>query len=69
VMPGGVSGWELAQRAREIAPSLRVLFTSGYPSETLTSRGHIDAKARLLPKPYRVSELARRVREALDAQD
>jgi CheY-like chemotaxis protein len=67
VMPGGVSGWELAQRAREIMPDLRVLFTSGYPLETLTSRGHIDAKARLLSKPYRISELARRMREALDA--
>ena len=68
VMPGGVSGWELAQRAREIMPTLRVLFTSGYPLETLASRGHIDTKARLLTKPYRVSELARRVRDALDAQ-
>ncbi len=68
VMPGGVSGWELAQRAREIMPDLRVLFTSGYPLETLTNRGHIDAKARLLSKPYRVSELARRMREALDAE-
>jgi len=69
VMPGGVSGWELAARAREMDPALKVLFTSGYPLETLTSRGHIDKKARLLTKPYRLAELARRVREALDAAD
>ncbi|MBC7768688.1 MAG: PAS domain S-box protein [Phycisphaerales bacterium] len=67
VMSGGVSGWELAARARETVPGIKVLFTSGYPLETLTSRGHIDTHARVLSKPYRLAELARRVRETLDA--
>ena len=67
VMPGGVSGWELAAQAREMIPELKVLFTSGYPLESLASRGQVDAEARLLAKPYRLAELARRVREALDA--
>lgn len=67
VMPGGVSGWELAAHARNLIPSLRVLFTSGYPLETLKSRGQTDKKARVLAKPYRLAELARRVRQTLDA--
>ncbi len=67
VMPGGVSGWELAARARELLPGLKVLFTSGYPLESLASRGHVDRQAKLLAKPYRVAELARRVRETLNA--
>ncbi len=64
VMPGGISGWELAAQARKLAPQLRVLFTSGYPQETLTRRG--EANAPVLSKPYRLLDLARRVREALD---
>ncbi|HEX8899944.1 PAS domain S-box protein [Vitreimonas sp.] len=67
VMPGGISGWELAAQARAKVPGLRVLFTSGYPQETLTRRGQVDQYAMLLSKPYRLAELARRVRETLDS--
>jgi CheY-like chemotaxis protein len=67
VMPGGVTGWELAAQAREIAPQLRVLFTSGYPLEALANRGQIDPGAIIVAKPYRKAELARRVREAIAA--
>lgn len=67
VMPGGVSGWELAAKAREMIPHLRVLYTSGYPLETLTNRGHLDPTAHLLSKPYRLADLARGVRAVLDA--
>jgi hypothetical protein len=45
---------------------MKVLFTSGYPQESLASRGQVDPEARILTKPYRKAELARRVREALD---
>lgn len=67
VMPGGVNGWELAARARQILPGLKVLFTSGYPQETLTSRGQLTPDAPMLSKPYRIADLARSVRAALDA--
>jgi hypothetical protein len=43
-----------------------VLFSSGYPQETLTRRGQVDPHAAMLSKPYRLAELARRVRETLD---
>jgi len=69
VMPGGINGWQLVEEARLIAPGLKVLFTSGYPQESLTSRGQIDPDARILTKPYRKAELARRIREALDEAD
>jgi CheY-like chemotaxis protein len=67
VMPGGMNGWELAARAQRLRPGLRVLLTSGYAVETLAARkrGHPDMP--LLDKPYRKSDLARRVREALAA--
>src|SRR5690606_27537272 len=66
VMPGGMSGWDLAQEARKLAPEMRILFTSGYPSESLTGLGELGGEAAIVSKPYRLAELARRVREALD---
>lgn len=67
VMPGGVNGWELAGLARKDRPELRVLLTSGYALETLAANGHVRQGALILEKPYRKSELARLVREALGA--
>lgn len=69
VMPGGMNGWEVATVARQLNPKLKVLFTSGYSLETLTSRGQEDHRPRILSKPYRLAELAKRVREVLDEPD
>ncbi len=66
VMPGDLSGWRLAEEARALAPDLKVLFTSGYPQDSLASRGQLDPNALILTKPYRKAELARRLREALE---
>jgi CheY-like chemotaxis protein len=67
VMPGGLNGWELAERARQIRPGLKVLLTSGYALETLAERGRLPRGAVILNKPYRKAELAKRLREALGA--
>jgi PAS domain S-box-containing protein len=67
VMPGGMSGWELADLARQIRPGLPVLFSSGYAREALVERGRASAQSIILTKPYRKAELARRLREALTA--
>jgi signal transduction histidine kinase len=67
VMPGGLNGWELAERAQQIKPSLKLLFTSGYALETLVARGRIHPDTAILNKPYRRPELARRLREVLDS--
>ena len=69
VMPGGVNGWELAESARRLRPSLRVLLTSGYSLEALAERGRLPAGAVVLNKPYRKAELGKRVREALAPGD
>jgi PAS domain S-box-containing protein len=67
IMPGGMSGWELADQARRIRPSLPVLFTSGYALETLVEQGRAQAQAVVLTKPYRKAELAQRLRDAFAA--
>ena len=66
VMPGGLGGWELAERAQQQQPGLKVLLTSGYPLETMTANFRPNIKSAILHKPYRKAELARRLREMLD---
>jgi CheY-like chemotaxis protein len=62
VMPGGMSGVVLASEAVRQLPHLGVLYTSGY------AKGHFDEPGIWLPKPYSPDELARKVRQALDAR-
>jgi nitrogen-specific signal transduction histidine kinase/CheY-like chemotaxis protein len=68
VMPGGIGGWELAERVQTQFPNVKVLLTSGYQLETVSARASTQAKAAVLNKPYRKPELARRLRELLDDQ-
>ena len=65
VMPGGMTGYELARQARVIRPELRVLFTSGY-TELAASSGQKIESGPLLSKPYRKADLARAIRAVLD---
>ncbi len=68
VMPGPVGAVEMAERARRIVgPSLPVVFTSGYAEDALVAAGGLPPGARLLAKPWRTDELARRLRQALSA--
>ena len=68
VMPGGMNGRELADRVKAINPDLPILFTSGYTDNGIVHQGQLDPGVLLLPKPYRRSELARRVRQAIDQE-
>ncbi len=66
VMPGGMTGDELAREARQIRPDLAVLFTSGYSEPALAAKNIIPG-AQWLRKPYTARELAVTVRELLNA--
>jgi CheY-like chemotaxis protein len=64
VMPA-MGGRELADLLRRRRPRLRVLFMSGYAGERAADEFPPDA-ADFLQKPFRLAELAARVREILD---
>ncbi len=66
VMPGR-NGRELAERLQASTPTLRVLFTSGYPADNALRSGIGDATTAFIEKPFGPDELARAVRELLDA--
>ena len=65
VMPGGMSGRDLAAAALKVHPQLRVLYTSGYAESVIVHRDMLTGDVKLLRKPYRGTELAEFVRDAL----
>jgi PAS domain S-box-containing protein len=67
VMPGGVNGRKLADDLRTRAPHLKVLFMSGYTENAIVHHGRLDPGVFLLNKPFRKQDLARKVRQVLDA--
>ncbi|EIM28821.1 hybrid sensor histidine kinase/response regulator [Microvirga lotononidis] len=68
VMPGGMTGTDLAEAVRSRRPKTKVLFTSGYAEPDVVRRGQ-ETEARWLKKPYSTLELARTIREVLDATE
>jgi CheY-like chemotaxis protein len=66
VMPGGMSGLDLAEVAVQLRPELRILFTSGYSENSMFDNGQLKKEPELLQKPYRRKELARRLRKLFD---
>ena len=55
---------------RELAgrrPGVKCLYMSGYTADVIGHHGVMDDDVRFIGKPFKATELARRVREALDA--
>ncbi|MCW8955931.1 MAG: PAS domain S-box protein [Gammaproteobacteria bacterium] len=68
VMPGGISGFELAKQARTIKPGIKVLLTSGF---TYKDNGKSDQKqvASILDKPYTKAQLLQAIDRAMNTDD
>ena len=62
IMPGGMTGVELAKRLREDKPALPVIVSSGYSSQL--DRTGFDTII-YLPKPYQLAELGEALRRCL----
>jgi PAS domain S-box-containing protein len=66
VMPGGLSGKDLADEAHRMFPDLKILLTSGYSDAFLAHDAELHSTYGLLTKPYRKHDLAWAVRRILD---
>lgn len=65
VMPGTLNGYDLAAKVAAEFPHLKVLLTSGYSSDVVTSSMAHEQTYDILHKPYRQSELALRLQALL----
>jgi PAS domain S-box-containing protein len=66
VMPGGMSGYEVAKHVQDTYPEMKVLLTSGYAEELMNGDKLSERGLKLLRKPYRQAALTHAIREALD---
>jgi len=66
IMPGGMTGRQLAERVGQVASGTKVLYTSGYTENSIVHHGRLDPGVHLLQKPYKSDKLAKKVREVLD---
>jgi signal transduction histidine kinase/ActR/RegA family two-component response regulator len=67
VMPGGMTGYDVAERVRSMRPELKVVFTSG-SSDAPLAVSEAARKIKMLAKPYTREQLACALREALEGR-
>jgi CheY-like chemotaxis protein len=63
-MPG-MTGRELAERLKQIDPTIKVLYMSGYSGNAITHQGLLDPGADYISKPFTALSLAGKVRDVL----
>lgn len=66
ILPGGMGGRQLADRAGELIPGLKILYISGYAENALMHHDRLDEGVQLLMKPFGRADLALKVHEILD---
>ncbi len=67
IMPGGIGGFELARRAREVRPDIPVLYMSGYAGFSDEEMGRIVAP--MINKPSSPYELSRALQGVIRATE
>lgn len=69
VMPGGMTGQDLATALRQRQPGLRVVFTTGYSEETAGHDLPLKLGRNFIQKPYTPREILAIIRQSLDTRD
>ena len=67
VMPGGMTGRELAEELKKKKPDLKVIYTSGF-NRAAAGREASTGDTVFLPKPYLPDEAAKLIRSTLDSE-
>jgi two-component system CheB/CheR fusion protein len=65
VMPGGMSGYDVARAAAKLKPGVKFLLTSGYDGLARQDQPGTPGSMTVLHKPYSRAELARAISKAL----
>ncbi len=68
VMPGGMNGVKLSQQVRKRRPEVRVVFTSGFPSQALSERRRTRVEGPLVNKPYQRREFVSVLNQVMEGE-
>ncbi|WP_420434398.1 cell cycle two-component system response regulator CpdR [Hyphobacterium sp.] len=66
VMPG-IDGIELARRAAELTPALKIMFITGFAAVALSPGSNAPSNAKVLSKPFHLRELVDEVDRVMAA--
>jgi len=66
VMPGGMSGQQLAEHIILQRPDIKILFTSGYTDNAIVHLGVLDSNTAFLQKPFTSNTLMDKVHTVLN---
>jgi PAS domain S-box-containing protein len=61
LLPGGMTGFDLAREAAQRRPNIKVLFTSGYTDKAVIPGDVAERGWELVAKPYRWADLGRKI--------
>ena len=64
-MPNDLDGFILAQRAKQLRPSIRVLYATAYSN--LRAEKIVSRYGKVMRKPYQITELENEIRRALSS--
>jgi len=65
ILGSEINGPSLADEILRLRPGIKVLYTSGYTKDAMTTQGRLEPGVELITKPYRKTELARKIRAML----
>ncbi|MFP6698712.1 MAG: response regulator [Alphaproteobacteria bacterium] len=66
ILPGGMNGEAIADAAPAHHPNIKVMYMSGFTQDALIHQGKLSNDVVLLHKPFRLADLANKLRQALD---
>ncbi len=65
-LPGGMNGRQVADAARVIRTTLKVLFITGYAENAIIGNGHLEPGMQVITKPFSMEAIATKVRDMID---
>ena len=68
-LPGGMNGRQVADAARQVRPSLKVLFVTGYAENAAVGNGLLEPGMEVITKPFAMTALANKITEMLDGEE
>ena len=65
-LPGGMTGPQMVEAARDERPNLRVLFITGFAENAVLNSGLLEPNMAVMTKPFAVNDLAQQIRAMIE---